>query len=794
MVYPSSGSTATSPAVSMVDSGYASNFTSPIMSESQWTQASTSSAENTSRKPSSKKAGRTNDFSHLPGMKILTRDGRDVTNSASRGCKTKEQRDHAHLMRIIKACDSCRRKKIRCDPSHKRSTGSSSSKTARKTKKAAAPVAVAAISQQSAFEPSEQPPSLDLSDMISPSSFDSAIADPMMDPAMDWTQFVQFDEEPTEAIPYDFNYEFFFDPTSYPTPTSTLSNSNSFSPSLPITPAQALNVENAAAGTFEGEAQVPLPPYLNPGGEAGNDYADFNLYSPGSSTCLDDDPSLSKEIAAAPHKQSSRCLDRHRLSGSSTLESFANQGENHDTQQTVSVDSEYFVSLFSQEQVPPSVGLNRSSYSEEVSHRLAQAGDANNSDSEHIARIPEWHVPVSPGRLRPSPALSVGTGELQSQLSIPLFTAAGDVSPIPPVVSPFTLHESQPELSSHSHQENRRNLVATLTSGVGAWGSTPTTPTAAETLTTQLAAASQPSYVRHSAQHIVGYLRDCNYGPRLRLSQKPSILGNDESTSSLTTPKGCSTEEVSSSPSSTSSSSRSSQFVRANSENQPMSTSIARLDTVAKRTVSATSIRRPAFQGVSQQVTFPVGVPGRTIVSTPLSTTSEPVFSSGILGSALTATALFALPLLSSWETSQEQFSAGRSSLLDSPKPSLQQAKAALSDWSQKALVVACVLALTILMERLSYALGLLSFAVVHTTLRQQLSTPSVDMLDLAAQSLSFLKQLPATVTNGIRSTYTDMSEKVSRYGCNVGRLFPAQPSGQAAGRLSRLPCLANLA
>ncbi|KAF4119922.1 hypothetical protein GMORB2_3610 [Geosmithia morbida] len=60
------------------------------------------------------------DFSHIPGMKILTKDGTDVTNSASRGCKTKEQRDHAHLMRIIKACDSCRKKKIRCDPSHKR--------------------------------------------------------------------------------------------------------------------------------------------------------------------------------------------------------------------------------------------------------------------------------------------------------------------------------------------------------------------------------------------------------------------------------------------------------------------------------------------------------------------------------------------------------------------------------------------------------------------------------------------------------------------------------------------------
>lgn len=49
----------------------------------------------------------------LPGFSIMTKDGIDVTNSASRGTKTKEQREHAHLMRIIKACDACKRKKIR---------------------------------------------------------------------------------------------------------------------------------------------------------------------------------------------------------------------------------------------------------------------------------------------------------------------------------------------------------------------------------------------------------------------------------------------------------------------------------------------------------------------------------------------------------------------------------------------------------------------------------------------------------------------------------------------------------
>lgn len=67
------------------------------------------------------------DFSTLPGMQIMTRDGVDITNCASRGSKTKEQRDHAHLMRIIKACDSCRAKKVRCDPSHKKRPSASTS-------------------------------------------------------------------------------------------------------------------------------------------------------------------------------------------------------------------------------------------------------------------------------------------------------------------------------------------------------------------------------------------------------------------------------------------------------------------------------------------------------------------------------------------------------------------------------------------------------------------------------------------------------------------------------------------
>jgi hypothetical protein len=49
----------------------------------------------------------------LPGFSIMTKDGVDVTSTAGRGTKTKEQREHAHLMRIMKACADCKKKKIR---------------------------------------------------------------------------------------------------------------------------------------------------------------------------------------------------------------------------------------------------------------------------------------------------------------------------------------------------------------------------------------------------------------------------------------------------------------------------------------------------------------------------------------------------------------------------------------------------------------------------------------------------------------------------------------------------------
>jgi hypothetical protein len=61
----------------------------------------------------------------LPGFSIMTKDGIDITDLASRGPKTKEQRDHAALMRKLKACAACKRSKqrvcssFRCYPASK---------------------------------------------------------------------------------------------------------------------------------------------------------------------------------------------------------------------------------------------------------------------------------------------------------------------------------------------------------------------------------------------------------------------------------------------------------------------------------------------------------------------------------------------------------------------------------------------------------------------------------------------------------------------------------------------------
>ncbi|EON97057.1 hypothetical protein UCRPA7_7453 [Phaeoacremonium minimum UCRPA7] len=293
------GSTTDSPASSaMQDSGYGSAFNvSPVMSDLAWSQSTAFTSpeqsfnsftpsqqkQTASRKASNSTAkAQTTDFSHLPGMKIMTKDGQDVTNSASRGCKTKEQRDHAHLMRILKACDACKKKKIRCDPSHRKAARTASqasvqteAKPAKKVKKSA----------------SQSPPAVSPEVALAGASFQMAPAPaaPVEDfsgfAQEPWDQFLQYDEEATAAIPDD--YDFFFDPAGYFSPSSG-SSTSSIQPFTPAVTAPSAGLFNDNYVLPVADSQEPILPYLNPGGH-GSNYVDFNLYSPASSF-IDEEP------------------------------------------------------------------------------------------------------------------------------------------------------------------------------------------------------------------------------------------------------------------------------------------------------------------------------------------------------------------------------------------------------------------------------------------------------------------------------------------------------------------------
>ncbi|RYP16676.1 hypothetical protein DL765_004996 [Monosporascus sp. GIB2] len=326
LVYPSSSSDSFDSPVSLQDSGYGSVNTSPVMSEGQWANAASSSSSKSWSPPRKATAS---DFSHMPGMKIMTKDGVDVTNSASRGCKTKEQRDHAHLMRIIKACESCRKKKVRCDPSHKKRSSSQSQspepKSHKKVKKASIAPKVATpqmcVSDQTAVFPSasfagSHNPPLEINDTPEwMSSFDSFVPTDEVDifsEMENWDQFINYSDEPTAVQQdYDFSVDRFSPMTS---------STNSTSLSQPLTPAARrlssdgfefttagdFTFDNgvAYAGVFASGDIAPTLPYLSPGGiEGGTNYLDFNLYSPGSTS--DEDLGFSKEVAAASPMQES---------------------------------------------------------------------------------------------------------------------------------------------------------------------------------------------------------------------------------------------------------------------------------------------------------------------------------------------------------------------------------------------------------------------------------------------------------------------------------------------------------
>lgn len=266
---------------------------SPATSSWDWSTASSSSSctsskrrrESTTSSPPSRH--RTADFSHLPGMKILTKDGQDVTNSATRGCKTKEQRDHAHLMRIIKACDDCRRKKIRCDPSHKKRAATR-----------AAPKSAVPKPAQSKTAVSHAPPPCP-----APSIAEPAITFPASSWDFDSILSLQGSEEfgatNSSHDPFDEWINFPHD-----TPELDLmvnSDGLDLSPTLAdARPEERLSSEHDSPfsqepcappgpGTVGGQPGSPTPNL--PFGErfdSSSDYTDFNLYSPASSFSEDE--------------------------------------------------------------------------------------------------------------------------------------------------------------------------------------------------------------------------------------------------------------------------------------------------------------------------------------------------------------------------------------------------------------------------------------------------------------------------------------------------------------------------
>ncbi|AEO61089.1 hypothetical protein MYCTH_2310947 [Thermothelomyces thermophilus ATCC 42464] len=318
-----------SPATSTLhDSGYASSFNhSPALSEQggSWTQSpapfapAVFDAKTKPRSSASKKSSASSsrqqkiDFANHPGMRILTKDGRDVTNSASRGCKTKEQRDHAHLMRIIKACDSCKRKKVRCDPSHRKRNASQAStvqpeqKPAKRVKKAEEP------NQAAALDP---PIDLTAAEPLTAENLPFPTVDLGFPPESEdfWNEFITLDQEPVAAAPVpaldDFIFDSFTDFQSFLSPSSGSSATSPSQVLTPVTPERAVASpivapDHSIKVSGEASPQDPAVPYLNPGVALGTNYLDFNLYSPGPDA-YDEDPVLQmRDLGSQQHSPQS---------------------------------------------------------------------------------------------------------------------------------------------------------------------------------------------------------------------------------------------------------------------------------------------------------------------------------------------------------------------------------------------------------------------------------------------------------------------------------------------------------
>ncbi|KAI1445217.1 hypothetical protein F5Y02DRAFT_387248 [Annulohypoxylon stygium] len=755
MVYPSLGSATESPSGSMLDSGYGSSFTSPVMSESQWTQAggtSLQTRESAAGKSSAKRAALSSDFSHLPGMKIITKDGKDVTNMTSRGCKTKEQRDHAHLMRIIKACDSCRRKKVRCDPSHKRSAGSSSTaRISKKTKKtASSTIPSSAPPPQQTLEPSESliyTPASNISNDVPSLSFDSAMSESLVDLTMDWNQFIQFDEEPTESIPFD--YDFFHDPQGLLSPTSY----NSFSSSQPITPAQTLGIESMVASTTEGEAHVPLPPYLNPGGEAGNSYADFDLYSPGSSTGLEDDPSLSKEVAAMPVPDYVEYANRQRPINSHGQDSSSGDGCNYST----NVQHRTWLPI-------PEQGLSPTNLDVLSCYESGSLTAHNNGGQ--AGQDPEWRVPISPCRLspvspsnsnepRPRPqlhntALSIESGEewMGANTSLPRPNATSHDVHKSQLKSPSLDGELRINRPTPADQQSQRTSVAMLTSGAGTWTALFNVPVAPIPMTTELFMSLQ-EHGRQTRSQKNGY----NDKPRLLTHTHEYHVTNDTlpSPASLSPLQENVSHILNGIPLSPVSSLQLAQVAR----NAPKKTTSSyaikssiedahESNNSANANVASLTAQDVAVSGANKQSDHGGRVPSVSLLGI-----SNSVFHSGALVSALAMATLYALPFLLAIGTALQSLF--------------------FRNIAEK-------------FETTPASAGSLPVASTSIKLRHK----HADTLNLSAKPLSYLGRLPFAVPNSIKSRYSQFPECLSRIHCSSRERSNLQKSDRMC-RLQRM-------
>ncbi|PQK14776.1 hypothetical protein BB8028_0005g03040 [Beauveria bassiana] len=321
--YPVYSVVAASPATS----GASSMHTSPATASWDWSQTGSRAASVSSRSsqyqhrvskpvsPAARVRG-TVDFASLPGMKIMTKDGLDVTNSASRGSKTKEQRDHAHLMRIIKACDSCKRKKIRCDPSHKKRGAAASAapapaatgKVTKKARTSSPSAASQSTSPQQSVSPQSISPLVMMDDFGSFSdspfemdaafSFDAldAFAPTMEAPADLWDEFVQY-----PPVDQDQDYDFFADPESLLSSQSSDAELSAADLSASVSSPRSISPSGRGPGVGRAETHAELLDGTAPAALASvsaqlpyelhdtvGEYTDFNLFSPGSSFSEDE--------------------------------------------------------------------------------------------------------------------------------------------------------------------------------------------------------------------------------------------------------------------------------------------------------------------------------------------------------------------------------------------------------------------------------------------------------------------------------------------------------------------------